>query len=242
LKILVWARDGFCSLVQTAWDSPDQMSLEFPARAPCITISARGRTPACGTCLQRELYEEARRKAARSACPSVGNHGRTIGEDNETGGVPGFDAHRWVKGRKRHILVDTTGLPIACRVEPANISDRRAASLPLDGLGPLFPDIRTVIADAGHESRKLARQIMRGGGWKVPWGCTCRLGREARRVMQTKRNQKPLAEVLPFPATKMDRFIIDVASHHMSGKEPEEQRRSFAYGSLHLTIHVSLAP
>ena len=71
------------------------------------------------------------------------------------------------KGRKRHILVDTLGLPIACRVEPANISDRRAADLLLGGLSPLFPDIRTVIADAGHESRKLARQLLRDNGWNL---------------------------------------------------------------------------
>jgi len=85
----------------------------------------------------------------------------------ERGGVRGFDGHKRVKGRKRHILVDTLGLPIACRVEPANVSDRRAASLLLAGLGPLFPDIRTVIADAGHESRKLARQIRCDYGWKL---------------------------------------------------------------------------
>ena len=85
----------------------------------------------------------------------------------ERGGVRSFGAHKRVKGRKRHILVDTLGLPIACRVEPANISDRRAAFLLLGGSGPLFPDIRTVIADAGHESRKLARQIMRDDGWKL---------------------------------------------------------------------------
>ena len=78
-----------------------------------------------------------------------------------------LDGHKRVKGRKRHILVDTLGLPIACRVEPANISDRRAGSLLLGGLGPLFPDIRTVIADAGHESRKLARQLLRDNGWKL---------------------------------------------------------------------------
>jgi putative transposase len=66
----------------------------------------------------------------------------------ERGGVRGFDGHKRVKGRKRYILVDTLGLPIASRVEPANISDRRAAFLLLGGLGPLFPDIRTVIADA----------------------------------------------------------------------------------------------
>ena len=96
-----------------------------------------------------------------------GNHGRAIVKTTERSGVRGFDGHKRVKGRKRHILVDTLGLPITCRVEPANISDRRAASLLLGGLGPLFPDIRTVIADAGHESRKLARQIMRDHGWKL---------------------------------------------------------------------------
>ena len=79
----------------------------------------------------------------------------------ERGGVRGFDAHKRIKGRKRHILVDTLGLSIACRVEPANMSDRRAASLLLGGLSPLLLDVRTVIADAGNESRKLAREIGR---------------------------------------------------------------------------------
>jgi putative transposase len=85
----------------------------------------------------------------------------------ERGGVRGYDAHKRVKGRKRHILVDTLGLPIASRVEPANMSDRRAGSRLLAGLGPLFPRIHTVVADAGHESAKLARQLMRQDGWKL---------------------------------------------------------------------------
>jgi putative transposase len=75
----------------------------------------------------------------------------------ERGGVRGFDGHKRVKGRKRHILVDMLGLPITNRVEPANMSDRRAGGRLLAGLVPLWPTIRTVIADAGHESRKLAR-------------------------------------------------------------------------------------
>ena len=85
----------------------------------------------------------------------------------ERGGVRGFDAHKRVKGRKRHILVDTLGIPIARRLEPANVSDRIAGARLLDGLSPLFPRIKTVIADAGHESRKLARQLMRDNGWKL---------------------------------------------------------------------------
>jgi putative transposase len=71
-----------------------------------------------------------------------------------------------VKGRKRYLLVDTLGLPIASRVEPAGMSDRRGGARLVAGLSPLWPTIRTVIADAGHESRKLAAEIKRDG-WKL---------------------------------------------------------------------------
>jgi putative transposase len=66
-----------------------------------------------------------------------------------------------------HILVDTIGLPVANRVEPADISDRSAGALLLGGLSALFPRIRTVIADAGHESRKLARTLQQNQGWQL---------------------------------------------------------------------------
>ncbi len=85
----------------------------------------------------------------------------------ERGGVRGFDAHKRVKGRKRHILVDTLGLPIANRVEPAHTSDRKAGARLLGGLQAFFPAIRVVMADAGHESRKLARELKRHEGWRL---------------------------------------------------------------------------
>jgi putative transposase len=84
----------------------------------------------------------------------------------ERGGVRGFDGHKQVKRRKRHILVDILGLPITNRVEPATMSDRRTGGRLLAGLAPLWPTIRTVIADAGHESSKRARQLLRGG-WNL---------------------------------------------------------------------------
>src|SRR6476659_6011813 len=85
----------------------------------------------------------------------------------ERGGARGFDAYKRVKGRKRHILVDTLGLLIANRVEPADTSDRRAGALLLGGLSALFPRIRTIVADAGHESRKLALTLKRRQGWQL---------------------------------------------------------------------------
>ena len=72
-----------------------------------------------------------------------------------------------MKGRKRHILVDTLGLLIASRVEPASMPDRRAGARLVADLSPLWPTIRTVIADAGHESRKLAAEIKRHEGWRL---------------------------------------------------------------------------
>jgi hypothetical protein len=40
------------------------------------------------------------------------------------------------------------------------VSDRRAGERLLAGLSPLFPNIHTVFADAGHQSRKLTKQLM----------------------------------------------------------------------------------
>src|SRR4030095_12340136 len=117
--------------------------------------------------LRRTMYKRVRKHAGRSACPSVVIMDGQSVKTTERGGVRGFDAHKRVKGRKRHIVADTLGIPIACRLEPANVSDRIAGARLLGGLSPLFPRIKTVIADAGHESRKLARQLMRDNGWKL---------------------------------------------------------------------------
>jgi putative transposase len=81
--------------------------------------------------------------------------------------VRGFDGPKRVKGRKRHILVDTLGLLIASRVESAGMSDRRAGARLVAGLSPLWPTIRAVIADAGHGSRRLAAEIKRREGRRL---------------------------------------------------------------------------
>jgi transposase len=52
---------------------------------------------------------------------------------------------------------------MASRVEAANMSDRRAAAGLIGGLGPIFETIKTIIADAGHQSRKLAKLIKAEG-------------------------------------------------------------------------------
>jgi transposase len=47
------------------------------------------------------------------------------------------------------------------------VAPLRGAERLLSGLGLIFPRIRTIMADAGHQSRKLARQLLRQDGWKL---------------------------------------------------------------------------
>ena len=93
--------------------------------------------------LHRTMYEQVRIAAGRAACPSVVIMDAQSVKTTERGGTRGFDAHKRVRGRKRHILVDTLGLPIASRVEPADTSDRRGGARLVAGLAPLFPRIHT---------------------------------------------------------------------------------------------------
>ena len=63
--------------------------------------------------LHRAVYEQARLLAGRAPCPSVVIMDGQSVKTTERGGVRGFDGHKRVRGRKRHILVDILGLPIA---------------------------------------------------------------------------------------------------------------------------------
>jgi hypothetical protein len=81
-----------------------------PRIGPVRCANKPGKTPVCGVHLHRVLYEHARRRAGREACPSVVVMDGQSVKTTERGGARGFDAHKRVKGRKRHILVDLAAI------------------------------------------------------------------------------------------------------------------------------------
>jgi transposase len=98
--------------------------------------------------LHRVHYEQARRHTGRAACPSVVITDGQSHKTTERGGARGFEVHKRVKGRERHILVDTFGLLVANRVKPADTSDRR----------PGAPDGNTS-ASGSRGSRSLSTKL-----------------------------------------------------------------------------------
>jgi len=71
----------------------------------------------------------------------------------EVPGVRGYDAGKKVKGRKRHILVDTIGLLLMVVVHAANIQDRDGAKLVLTKVKGRFPRLQLIWADGGYAGK-----------------------------------------------------------------------------------------
>ena len=79
----------------------------------------------------------------------------------------GYDAGKKIKGRKRHILVDTLGLLLNVVVHPADIQDRDGAFHLLRRARRLFPFIERIFADGAYAGRKMAMTVWRTGAWSL---------------------------------------------------------------------------
>src|SRR4029453_18687301 len=68
----------------------------------------------------------------------------------------GFDGHKKIKGRKRHILVDTLGLIVAVVVTAANMDDRLGLVMLLKRyFAPGVTRLRKIWVDGGYEAQWL---------------------------------------------------------------------------------------
>jgi transposase len=94
---------------------------------------------------------EGSRPGRSQTYPLRGDPRQPVGEDRGKRGARGYDAGKKVKGRKRHILVDTVGHLWKIVVHSADIQDRDGAKLLLMAL-PLMLHLRIQIiwADGGY--------------------------------------------------------------------------------------------
>jgi putative transposase len=120
------------------------------------------------TLLYRALREAERRRVGRDPHPSAAiMDAQSVKTVEESGRIRGYDAHKCVKGRKRHLLVDTLGLPLSFYVTPANMHDMFGARCLLAGLKYFVPRLTKIWADRAYQGRELADWCMATGGWEL---------------------------------------------------------------------------
>ena len=72
------------------------------------------------------------------------------------GGSVGYDEGKRIKGRKRHILVDTLGLLLGVHITPASTPDRCGAKELLGGVLQWFSWLRKLWVDGGYSGQPFA--------------------------------------------------------------------------------------
>jgi putative transposase len=78
----------------------------------------------------------------------------------------GIDGGKWVNGRKRHLAVDTLGLPWAVLVTAANVSDTAAGCGLVDRLRGKVPRLEKIAADHGYRTT-FTEHVQLHFGWQV---------------------------------------------------------------------------
>jgi len=97
--------------------------------------------------------------------PDGGDHRQPEREGRGKGGPwidpHGYDGGKRIKGRKRHLLVDTLGLMPHAVVHSAGLQDRDGGVLVMATLFGMFPFLRKLYADAGYQGPKFQAALKR---------------------------------------------------------------------------------
>jgi putative transposase len=100
------------------------------------------------------LYVKCREQAERDTSPTACILDSQSVKSAEKGGAHidphGFDGGKLIKGKKRHVLVDTLGLLLHALVTSAHVQDRDGGLMVLSTLFGRFPFLRKLFADSAY--------------------------------------------------------------------------------------------
>ncbi|RMX07513.1 IS5 family transposase [Allofranklinella schreckenbergeri] len=109
--------------------------------------------------LKKSQVGAAREKQARNACSAYLIVDAQSVKNSDTAGHKGYDAGKKVSGIKRHIAVDSQGLPHAIAVTTANVTDRQGALQALQRCQPACKRVQGLLCDSGYVGKPFAQGV-----------------------------------------------------------------------------------
>ncbi len=114
---------------------------------------------ACWNGRKKKSVGAARIKQGRSSTTSFLIVDAQSVKNTDTAGQKGYDAGKKVSGIKRHIAVDTQGLPHAVAVTTAEVTDRNGALEAFDRCKDNLKEVKNVLVDGGYSGKPFADAV-----------------------------------------------------------------------------------